>query len=320
MLAGARRQRSRIGILGAGAQGMLFGWHLAAIGEVTFLDVRGEPCARLEREGVRVAGREPRRVRATLEPSALFACDVICVFVKAYDTLRALRPFAGRLDPSTTIVSLQNGFGNEEAIKAALGGVVALVVGVTTETAVSLGDGAVQRIGEGRTVIGSAGAAAATVEQTAGLISAAGLDTRVAYDIRPHLWGKLIANAAINPVSALLDCSTDAILDDADAAALARAVALEAAAVGQALRIQLPFTDPWAYVREIARQTAGVRSTMALDLAAGKRTEVEQINGAIVTCGRRALMPAPYNESMLRLIKARERQHVRSTVRLTAQP
>lgn len=302
-----RRNRARIGILGAGGQGVLFGWHLAGAGEVTYLDIRAELCERLTRDGVRVEGEAPRRVAATTEPSALFACDVIFVFVKAYDTLRALRPFGGRLDPSTTIVSLQNGWGNEEAVKAALGSVVALVVGATTEAAIPIDEGAARRVGRGRTVVGSAGASASSVEDVATLLASAGIDTRIAYDIRPHLWGKLVANAAINPLSALLDCENGAILDDPDAAALAQAIAVESAAVAQALRIKLPFADSWSYVREIVAQTAGVKSTMALDLAGRRRTEIDQINGAIAAAGRRTSTPAPYNEAIVRLIKAGER-------------
>jgi 2-dehydropantoate 2-reductase len=301
-----RRSSNRVGILGAGAQGLLFGWHLASVADVTYLDIRAELCEVLSREGVRLKGEAPRKVSATTFPSALYDCSVIFIFVKAYDTLRALRPFGGRLDPSTSIVSLQNGLGNEEAVKAALGSVVALVIGATTEAAVPRGDGVAVRIGTGRTVVGGAGAAAASVEAVAALLTSAGLATRMAYDIRPHVWGKLVANAAINPLSAVLDCEAGAILDNADAADLARAIALEAAAVANRLRINLPFADAWGYVREIVGQTASTRSSMALDLAAGRRSEIEQINGAIVAAGRRSSTPTPYNEAMLRLVKARE--------------
>jgi len=301
-----RRSSNRVGILGAGAQGLLFGWHLASVADVTYLDIRPELCEVLSREGVRLEGEAPRKVSATTDPPALYDCSAIFIFVKAYDTLRALRPFGGRLDPSTSIVSLQNGLGNEEAVKAALGSVVALVIGATTEAAVPRGDGVAARIGTGRTVVGGAGAAAASVEAVAALLTSAGLATRVAYDIRPHVWGKLVANAAINPLSAVLDCEAGAILDNADAADLARAIALEAAAVANRLRINLPFADAWGYVREIVGQTASTRSSMALDLAAGRRSEIDQINGAIVAAGRRSSTPTPYNEAMLRLVKARE--------------
>jgi len=301
-----RTARTRVGILGAGAQGLLFGWHLADVADVTLLDIRPDLCARLASTGVVVEGHAARRVGATTDPRALDASDVIFVFVKAYDTLRALRPFGGRLDPSTTIVSLQNGLGNEEAVKAALGSVVALAIGATTEAALPTGEG-VARVGTGRTVLGGAGAASSSVERVAALLSSAGLQTSVAYDIRPHLWGKLVANAAINPLTALLDRETGAVLADPDAAALAQALALEAAAVAQAARIKLPFADAWAYVSESAGRAAGAYSTMALDLAAGRKTEIDQINGAIVAAGRRTGTPTPYNDAMLRLIRARER-------------
>ncbi|MBV8600705.1 MAG: 2-dehydropantoate 2-reductase [Candidatus Eremiobacteraeota bacterium] len=303
-----RGRKLRIGILGAGAQGTLFGWHLAELAEVTFLDISPELCAAIERDGVRLQGEGPRRAAATLDASVLFSADLLFAFVKAHDTLRAFRHFAGRLNPSAPIVTLQNGLGNEEAIKTALGGNVALVVGITSETAVSRGEGVAQRIGRGRTVVGGAGATSATVERVAALLSGAGLETQTAYDIRPHLWGKLIATAAINPISALLDRENGVIVDDSDAGALARSIALEAAAVAQAMAIKLPFADVWGYVREIVEQTAAVESTMAYDLAAGRRTEVEQINGAIVATGRRAGIPTPYNDAVLRLIKARERR------------
>jgi 2-dehydropantoate 2-reductase len=299
--------RRRVGILGAGALGTLFGWHFASVADVVFLDVRADLCAQIERDGIRLEGMPARPVRATVEAESLFGCDAIFVFVKATDTLRAMRPLAGRLNPSTAIVSLQNGFGNEEAIKTALGGSVALVTGATTEAAVVVEEGVARRIGSGRTVVGSAGATAEVVERIAALIASSGLNARTAYDIRPHLWGKLIANAAINPVCALLDRQNGVLLDDADAGALARSIALEATAVANALKIKLLFPDPWNYIVETVRQTTSAQSTMAIDLAAGRRTEVEQINGAIVAAGRRAGVPTPYNDAMLRLIRARER-------------
>lgn len=305
-------RRPRVGILGAGALGTLFGWHLAGDADVRFLDIRPQVCETIQRDGIQIEDEPARAAMATTEPAALYGSDMLFVFVKATDTLRALRPFAGQLNPSTAVVSLQNGLGNEEAIKTALGGTVALVIGATTEAAVAVRDGVSRRIGAGRTVVGSAGATAPTVERVSALIAGSGLAARSAYDIRPHLWGKLIANAAINPVSALLDRENGVILEDPDAGALARAIAEESATVAQALRINLLFAEPWTYVREIVEQTALVQNSMTIDLGAGRRTEIDQINGAIVAAGRRVNVPTPYNDAMMRLIKARGR--VRSDV------
>ncbi|MBV8355289.1 MAG: hypothetical protein JO101_08220 [Candidatus Eremiobacteraeota bacterium] len=118
----------------------------------------------------------------------------------------------------------------------------------------------------------------------------------------------MIANAAINPTSALLGAPSGIILTDPDAAALARAIALEAAAVARGSGVQLLFADPWTYVREIAERTAHVENSMALDLGAGRRTEIDHINGAVVAAGRRLGVATPYNETLTRMIKAAERK------------
>jgi 2-dehydropantoate 2-reductase len=296
----------RIGIVGAGAIGTLFAYRLADRNDVTLLEIRPEVVDAINRDGVRIGTDNTRRVTATTEARDLFAVEVLFVFVRATDTLRALRPFAGELNPSTAIVSLQNGIGNEEAIKTALGSNVALVLGATTESALTLGFGDARPIGEGQTVVGSGGASPDTCNRIARLLEESGIAASTVYDIRPHLWGKLIANAAINPVAALLDRPNGVVLEDPNASELARSLAQEAASVASAAHIALPFSDPWSYVRAIVEQTSGLRNSMVADLNSGGKTEIDFINGAIVATGRRAAIATPYNETIVRLVKARE--------------
>jgi 2-dehydropantoate 2-reductase len=295
----------RVGIVGAGALGTLFGQRLAAGNEVVLLERRPEIVEAVRRDGLRVDG-EGRSAYSTTEPRELFGVQVLFVFVRATDTLRALRPFASELSPATAIVSLQNGLGNEEAIKTSLGGTISLVIGATTESALTVGPGDVRRVGDGATVLGSAGASPAVVNRVVRLLVDAGFRASAAYDIRPHLWGKLIANAAINPVAALLDRPNGVVLSDPHAGDVARSLAQEAATVANAMRIPLPFTDPWSYVRTIVEQTAELDNSMLYDLRAGASTEVDFINGAVVAAGRRAGVPTPYNETLTALVKARE--------------
>jgi 2-dehydropantoate 2-reductase len=297
----------RVGIIGAGAMGTFFAYALAQRQEVTLLDVRADIIEAIAAKGVAVDDAPARKVTATRDAAAAYGVNALFVFVKAQDTLRALRPFAGRLDPSTPVVSLQNGLGNEEAIKTALGGAVPLVLGITGEGAASVSPGRSRRTGSGATVLGSGGASQTAVHSVESILEAGNLSASVVYDIRPHLWGKLIANAAINPVAALLDQTNGVISRDRDAAELARSLANEGAAVAKALRISLPFAEPWEYVREIVEATANAYNSMTTDLTAQRQTEIEQINGAIVAAGRRTAAPTPYNEAMLRLVKAKER-------------
>ena len=136
------------------------------------------------------------------------------------------------------------------------------------------------------------------------------------YDIRPHLWGKLVANASVNALSAILDCDAGEIPKDPNAAHLAEALAEETANVAAALKINLPFVNPWQYVTEVIALGADAKSSMAYDLESGHPSEIDHINGAVVAFGRRTSTPTPYNEAMVRLVKAREALLGRSRLRL----
>ncbi len=294
----------KIGIIGAGAMGTLFGYHLAGTSEVTMLDANAQTLAAVEQKGLALNDEQPRRVGIARGPKDLYDSHMLFLFVKAVDTLHALRPFAGELDPVTPIVSFQNGVGNEDAIRTALGGAAPVILGITTESAVTTAPGRVHTSGRGSTIVGSS--SPATSRMVVELLGRSGLQAAVAYDIRPHLWGKLVANCAINALSAILDCEAGEILKDPNAAHLGEALAEEAAAVAARMKISLPFVNPWQYVAEVISVGADARSSMAFDLASGHPSEIDHINGAIVAFGRRAGVPTPYNDAMVRLVKARE--------------
>lgn len=296
----------KVGIIGSGSMGTLFGYHLAQSCDVTVLDANPAVADEIERVGLSVNDADARMVHVARHPRDLYASQVLFLFVKAVDTLRALRPFAGELNPSTPIVSLQNGVGNEDAIKTALGGAVPVVLGITTESAITTGAGRARTSQEGSTIIGSTSASPTTSRMVADLLSQSGLRASIVYDIRPHLWGKLIANCAINALSGLLDCNAGDIPKDPNAARLAEALAEEAAAVAAALKINLPFVNPWQYVTEVIAVGADSKSSMAFDLESGHPSEIDHINGAVVAFGRRTGTPTPYNDAVLRLVKAKE--------------
>ncbi len=299
--------KPRVGIIGSGAMGTLFGFHLAQRCEVTMLDSNAAVLQGIDRNGgLCVNDAPPRPVHVGRRSRDLFGSNMVFLFVKAVDTLRALRPFAGELSPSTPIVSLQNGVGNEDAIKTALGGAVPVVLGITTESSLTIAPGCVRSSEEGNTIVGSGGASPKTSKSVAEMLTQSGMRASVVYDIRPHLWGKLVANAAINAISALLSCDAGDILKDANAARLAEALAEEAASVAAALKINLPFANPWQYVTEVIAVGADSKSSMAFDLESGHPSEIDHINGAVAAAGRRIGVPTPYNDAMVRLVKAKE--------------
>lgn len=299
-------ERPRVGIIGAGAMGTLFGYHLAACCDVTMLDDNTAIASAVERDGLGVNDEPVRKVSVARRARDLYGSQILFLFVKAVDTLRALRAFAGELDPAAPVISLQNGVGNEDAIKTALGGAVPVILGITTESSQTVAPGRVRSSEQGNTIIGSTSASMTTARTVTDLLTRSGLRASIVYDIRPHLWGKLVANASVNALSALLDCNAGEIPRDPNAARLAEALAEETANVAAALKINLPFVNPWQYVTEVIALGADAKSSMAYDLESGHPSEIDHINGAVVAFGRRTATPTPYNDAMVRLIKARE--------------
>ena len=151
-------KRPKVGIVGAGAMGTLFGYHLAQRCDVTVLDSNEETGRAIARDGLVLNDAPARAVTVATNPRELYGSHALFLFVKAVDTLRALRPFAGELNPASPVVSLQNGIGNEDAIKTALGGAVPVILGVTTESSHTLAPGRVRSSDQGNTILGSTSA------------------------------------------------------------------------------------------------------------------------------------------------------------------
>jgi len=116
------------------------------------------------------------------------------------------------------------------------------------------------------------------------------------------LWGKLIVNAGINPLTAILGVPNGVLLERPHARALMRATVMEAVAVAHARGVTLPYPDPVAAVEQVAHKTGSNRSSMLQDVTRGAPTEIDAINGAIVGEGREVGVPTPINETLWRLI------------------
>jgi 2-dehydropantoate 2-reductase len=125
-------------------------------------------------------------------------------------------------------------------------------------------------------------------------------------DTTSLIWGKLVINAAINPLTALLRIPNGELLNRPNARALMAAAAREAAAVAGASQISLPYPDPVSAVEDVARRTAGNLSSMLQDVQRGTPTEIDAICGAIVKAGARVKVPTPVIRTMWLLVRAIE--------------
>ena len=301
----------QITVIGAGAMGSLFGAVLQRAGNaVTLVDVRSEQVAALrkrdltieEPDGTRIAVRVP----ATTDAGAALAADLFVLFVKTPFTAAALKPFAGRIPARAMVLTLQNGIGNDEAITRALGRRVQITLGVTAQTATSLGPTTVRHRSSGPTIIGLPnGQRPAELEAIAATFSDAGIPTRMTRHIFEHVWQKLLVNVGINALTALANLPNGELFTDPEMATLVRRLVGEAANVMRAEGIPAPPRDPVDFVRAVAEATKTDRSSMLEDVLAGRRTEIDAINGAIVRLGERHGIDVTANRVVTTLIHQR---------------
>ena len=300
-----------ITIIGAGAMGSLFGGLLHRAGNaVTLVDVRAEHVAALRRRDLVI--EEPDgtklsvRVPATTDAGSALSADLFVLFVKTPFTATALRPFAGRVPAHAMVLTLQNGIGNDEEIVRTLGKRVQVVLGVTAHGAASLGPNAIRHRSAGPTIIGLPdGQRTPELEAVAAHFTEAGIATRTTRHIYEHVWQKLIVNVGINALTALTNLPNGELFADAELAGLVRRLVSEASSVMRAEGVPAPPRDPVDFVRAVAAATKADRSSMLEDVSAGRRTEVDAINGAVVRLGDRHGVDVTANRVVTALIHQR---------------
>jgi 2-dehydropantoate 2-reductase len=231
------------------------------------------------------------------------SADLALVLVKSFRTDAAAEQAAILLKPDGLCLTLQNGLGNAEILQARLGA-ERIRQGITAIGVTKTGAGQIQWLGVGATALGDDHPLLA---EFARLLQKLRLPLVVSPNVAGLVWGKLIANAALNPVTALLNVKNGVLLENTDALALVRALADETARVALAAGITLPFAPDKAFdhAHQIAAANAANTSSMCADMQQGRQTEIEAINGVVWHKATELGLPAPYNEAMYRLVKAK---------------
>lgn len=296
----------RVAVLGTGALGCVYAARLAGQAEVWMLGTWAEGVAAVQRDGIQVTDPDGRAwrayVRATADPADAPPADYALVLVKSYQTERAAAWAAQVLEPDGLAVALQNGLDNGPKLAAALGA-DRVAVGVTYNGATLLGPAAVRHAARQPTLIGVTPATEARVLALIALLCRAGLEAQVTPDPDSLLWGKAVANAAINPLTALWRVPNGQVCATAERRDLLADLAREAAAVAVARGMSLPFSDPVAYVMDVCQRTAANRSSMLQDVERGRPTEIDSITGVIVAEGKRLGVPTPVSQVVWRLVR-----------------
>lgn len=301
--------KAKIVVVGPGAMGCLFASMLKTAGHDVWLLTRTKDYAEwIRKQGLCIEkeGIVHRMLWPTVSHSArdIGACDIVLICVKTYDTDEALHNVLPSIHQHTLVITLQNGIGQVEIISRYVPS-PRILVGVTEHGATLLAKGYVRHAGAGATYIGAVHPEGANfLPSMVKLLIRAGIQATAAEDISSILWGKLLVNAGINPLTAIFKIRNGELLASRWLEVIMRKVVHEGQRVVEKLGIKLPYADPLSKIFDVCRNTAENISSMYQDIRAGKKTEIDFINGAIVRYGKEKHVPTPVNNALVLLVKA----------------
>jgi 2-dehydropantoate 2-reductase len=310
------KQWPRVVVVGAGAVGCYFGGMLARAGAPVTLIGRAPHVDAIYRDGLFIDGirfKEHISVSASTELSAARDAHLILFSVKTVDTEATAKSLASYLAPDAIVVSLQNGVDNAEQIRAA-SGIFAIPAVVYVAVAMA-GLGQVKHTGRGDLIIGNPpanhDASPSRLEEVAATFVRANVPCRISENVTVELWEKLIMNCAYNALSALARSQYGRILQDPDAVEVMKQVVIEAVAVADATGIKLAQDAMIEAVLKLGKAMPETLSSTAQDIARGKPTEIDSLNGFLVRKGADLGVPTPVNRTLHALVKLLEQAPAR---------
>lgn len=288
----------RVAVMGAGAVGCFHGAMLARAGHAVTLVGRARHVDVVAGEGLMFesalfSGRLP--VRASTSPEAVTDAELVLFCVKSGDTESAGAELAPHLSDAAVVLSLQNGVDNAERLGHVLDRpVIPAIVYVAAEMA---GPGTVRHHGRGELVIGPSPRSG----EIAAALAAAGIPTEISPDVVAALWNKLIINCAFNALSAIPRLPYGVLIQAPGVRELMQGVIDECRAVARAAGVAIA-DDFAAAVQGIAASMATQYSSTAQDLVAGRRSEIDHLNGYIVRRGQALGVATPLNHALHTLV------------------
>ena len=297
-------------IVGCGAIGGLFAAALASVAQVTAYDTDPEHVRAINANGLRVTGAAAHLARISAvdraDDLAATAFDAVIFLVKSKATAAALEALCPVLGARPLLLTLQNGMGNAELMLGLSGACVAR--GATMNAGRFIEPGCIEWLISGKTWLGPVRCDIDALRPLGVLLSTAGMPTEVIADPMGAVWAKFVFNCVMNPVGALLLGDNAARYHAAEVRALIDDMAAECMAVVRALGGQFAF-DPMEFVHKTRAgelplsQHAG---SMALDIARGAPTEIDELTGFIVREGERLKLPVGTCKTVTRLVKGLE--------------
>ena len=309
----------RILVFGAGAIGSTVGGMLARGGHDVVLVGREPQMSAIVKKGLHITGIWGEHtvrnlachtsVDEIVRGGAMAPFDLILVTVKSYDTPEAARSVKPLVGEGTIVVSLQNGYGNMETLEEligeepVLGGRVIFGVELLEPGRVNVTVYAEEvRIGSRLGLV-----KLDRLLEVADVFTSAGIPTKPTQKISEHIWGKVLYNAALNALGTILRRSYGELAGNPYTRGIMDRVVVEVFAVARAASMELLWKEPDDFLKvfyeKLVPATAAHYPSMLRDIEAGRRTEIDALNGAVVRLARELEIIAPVNLTLTNQIK-----------------
>jgi 2-dehydropantoate 2-reductase len=321
-------QIMNIAIMGAGSIGLLLAAKLSVVSEKLEIITRTEEqAAAIRREGIsideesaipadkfEVISYETKLAKRKTSHDLHF----LVLAVKQFAINDELLAFILRyITPHTTIICFQNGMGHIDKLLAHLDK-ERILLAVTTEGARKSGLFQVTHTGSGITEFGYSfqdiGENAENAQKIfADVMKRAGFEVSLSKSMGIKVWSKLIINAVINPLTAILKVRNGELLQTPSSKAIMLALFNEGIAVARANRLDLP-DNLWETILQVCKQTADNQSSMLQDIIHRRSTEIDSINGTLLRIAEQYKLVLPVNQAVFHMVKALENKKVSDIV------
>ena len=305
----------RIAVVGAGAMGGSFGGLLAKAGhEVSLIDIWAEHVEAINRDGLRIdgaLGEHLVRLPAATAPADGQTAELVIVFTDTNNTEDGAKTAARLLGNDGFAITFQNGIGNVEILQRVIGR-ERVLAGSSMCSAARLGPGHVALTHARPTSVGETdGSDSERARAVVAALQGAGFETKLVPDVMATIWEKWVLNCGVNAIAATTGLRSAEIAQVAETHAFQAKVLEEAMAVVEAKGIKLPNPDVADRFKVGAAKSLN-RPSMLQHVLAGRRTEIDSINGALLREAAALGIAVPYNESLVALLKGRELAQMRA--------
>lgn len=294
----------KIVIVGAGAIGSLFGALLAKKNTVVLVG-RAPHITTIQHNGLKIIGKTHLHVQPTAVESikdVSISANLIILTVKSYDTEIAIKHALPLIQDETLVMSLQNGLDNIEKIEHIIDR-DRILAGVTTHGAIFSHLGIVTHTGRGKTILGVLDNSKSKIlENIVHLFNEAGIETQISNDIIKEIWAKAIINSSINPLTAFFNCKNGYLLENPLLEKTVEIICKESTCIAQAEGIQVSTLDMIQRTKEVIKGTEKNYSSMLQSIQLRKKTEIDSINGKLITIGKRHRIDTSLNEILMEIV------------------